>query len=157
MMRTRLLWFLLGAGVSAVVTGVLLPSWRPELRTLAAAGSPAATLDERLASIDRRLAALESRGLPSARGATGSTAATDSSPPASAIPERTPAQQRAATAATSIVMQAIAAGAWTRGNAQEFAAAAGGLPGAERAELMRQLAVAINEDRVRIEPGAPLY
>ena len=61
-------------------------------------------------------------------------------------------QQRAAEAGSGVVQRAIAAGTWTRQDTADLHSA--GDMGAEALmELRRQIAVAINEDRLKVEPG----
>jgi len=68
-------------------------------------------------------------------------------------PAPTAGQRRAAETGSGLVQRAISAGIWTRQDAAEFSAL-DEMGGEARLELQRQLAVAINEDRVRVEPGA---
>jgi hypothetical protein len=152
-MKLRLFWFLLGAGLASGIAALLVSQLGDRVPAPGATGS---ALDDRLASIDRRLAAIEKRGV-SPVGTATVASSTAAPPAADAAPERTPAQQHASSAASAIVEQSIAAGTWTRESSREFAAVAADLPGRERFDLMRRLAAAINDDRVKPEPGATTF
>jgi hypothetical protein len=112
-----------------------------------------------LERIDQRLFAIEQR-LPDATGtrpaATDARPTVETPPAAARVAAASVEQQRAAESAGGIVQRAIGAGTLTRQDATEFAAAAAGMRNVDRLELRRQLANAINEDRVTVEPGAEL-
>jgi hypothetical protein len=147
-MRERITWFLAGAVVAGTLVHV---TQRPAgnevaLRKLAEAQSE---LMRQQARLDARLATFEQRAT-----AHPMTSGQEPMPaPASTTVPPSLEQQRAAETGSGIVQRAIAAGIWTRQDADEFSAA-GDMDGNARLELRRQLAVAINEDRLKVEPGA---
>jgi hypothetical protein len=157
--RGKLTWFTLGAVIAGIAVGLVVRRPTPaddgagEMRAV-----DQAAFARQLERIDQRLFAIEQR-LPGAMGAKPATDArpTVETPPAAArVAAASIEQQRAAESGGGIVQRAIGAGTLTRQDATEFAAAAAGMRETDRLELRRQLANAINEDRVTVEPGAEL-
>ena len=149
-MRERLTWFLMGAATAGVI--FTLVAWRADPSpTVASASDPRSRdLVARVDSVDQRLVALE------ARMSTAASVHDRPAPAADTLPLEAPAtsaQQRAAETGGAIVDRAIASGRWTRRDAVELSSTAD-LRGEDELELRRQLAVAINDDRVKVEPGA---
>ena len=150
-MRDRLTWFLLGAATAGVFFALVV--WRPHSSppmVSAPVTGGQADLAARLESVDQRLVALETRMRTSATPTGAAASAPAAQPP---VVPLTPAHQRAADAAGAIIDRAIASGRWTRRDALELSSTAD-LRGEDEMELRRQLAVAINEDRVKVDQGA---
>ena len=152
-MRDKLLWFSLGAlAASSVFAFIALRS------TPGPGPAPNTSAQERgefmplLAQIDRRLAAIE------ARAVAPRTTAAANAPQATSLetPRRTVAGQRAHDASAEVVSRAIGSGVWTQADMADLGAASAGMSEAEHLELVRQLVVAVNQDRLKIEPGAEL-
>lgn len=150
--REKLLWFFLGAiaagAIFAFADWRLAPAQQPSMAT-----NPPETgeLARQLAQIDRRLAAIESRSAAPADAAAAQAVPAPTKPLAP-----TPTEARAVDAGTDIVNRAIGVGLWTRRDAADLRAVSTGMNEQGQIELMRQLVVAINEDRLKVEPGADL-
>lgn len=151
-MREAVTWFFVGAAVTGMFVGLVARQPDDSEATLKTVAATQAALARQQAELDRRLLAVEQRGsnlaaVPATNPGTASLAG--STEPADLTAE----QRRAAETGSGIVQGAIAAGQWTRRDAIEFSGL-GDMGGGTRIELQRQLAVAINEDRVKVEPGA---
>jgi hypothetical protein len=151
--RDKLLWFSLGAVAASAVFAIA--GWRFTALTQPVAGTNtpiAAELPALLARIDSRLAALESRAAKPGDRVGVSTEAPVESPRSAP----TPAARRSLEESTEVVTRAIGAGVWTSADAAELRTASAGLSGDDHMALVRQIVVAINEDRLKVEPGADL-
>jgi hypothetical protein len=147
--RDKLLWFSFGALAASSVFALF---------TLRSAPGPGPApnvhgeLAQQLLQIDRRLAVIEARAVAPA------ITATASAPQATSLetPRRTVAGQRAHDAGAEVVSRAIGSGVWTQADMADLKTASAGMSDAEQLELARQLVVAVNQDRLKIEPGAEL-
>lgn len=149
-MRERITWFLAGAIVAGSLVALFMQRSATDQASLQTLAETQAELVRQQAQLDRRFAEFERREV-AAPTATGQLQVAG---PAASVPHNpTVEQQRAADTGSGIVQRAIAAGIWTRQDADEFSAA-GDMDGDARLELRRQLAVAINDDRLKVEPGA---
>jgi hypothetical protein len=150
--REKLLWFFLGAIAAGPIFAFAM--WRlapAQQAPMATIPQDRGELARQLARIDRRLAAIESRS-PAPTG----PAAAQAVPAPTRLPAPTAAELRAVEAGTDIVNRAISVGLWTRRDAAEMRSASAGMNEQGQIELMRQMVVAINEDRLKVEPGADL-
>jgi hypothetical protein len=156
--RNALAALTVGAFVAGIAVGLLVH--RPPAGDLArsAASVDPGALAEQLERIDRRLSLIEQNGHGASDAASIAAGARPAvgPPPAVSTATANPEQQRAAESADGIVQRALGSRSLTRQDAAEFAAAAAGMRDADRLELRRQLASAINDDRVTVEPGAEL-
>jgi len=151
--RDKLLWFSLGAlAASSVFALVALRSAPGPGPASSASALERGELTQMLAQIDRRLAAIE------ARAVALRTTATATPPQATSLetPRRTVAGQRAHDAGAEVVTRAIGSGVWTPADMADLRTASADMSDAEHLELVRQLVVAVNQDRLKIEPGAEL-
>lgn len=152
----RVLWFVAGAAVAG--TAALLLAWQPnkaQVATNTKAPDDQQAIARQLERIAQRLDVIET-----SVGSHKSSAVSEISNAKPAEPTAkvsTAAQPRASESAAAIIRQAIATGTWSRSTAAEFNAVAGDLRGEERFEFVRQLSVAINEGRLKIEPGAEFH
>jgi len=152
-MRDKLVWFSLGAIAASAVFAIAGGRFMPVVQPAAAASTPVAgEIPGLLAGIDRRLAALESRAATPGNRASVSPQA----PAESKRSTQTPAEKRSLEESTEVVTRAIGAGVWTSADAAELRAASAGMSGEDHMALTRQIVVAINEDRLKVEPGADL-
>jgi len=149
-MRQRITWFLAGAVVAGSLVALVMRSPASDEVALQKLADAQSELVRQQAQLDGRLAAFERRNLlqPPIVGQEPLPA-----PTTTVAIRPTAEQQRAADTGSGIVQRAIAAGIWTRQDADEFSAA-GDMDGDARLELRRQIAVAINDDRLKVEPGA---
>lgn len=151
-MRDGIIAFLAGAIVAGSLVALVMARPAADGDSLRKLAEAQAELLRQQAQLDRRLAAFEQQlsrhPLPEPL-AGQSPAAAPASPPTRPTPE----QQLATQTGSAVVERAIASGIWTRHDAAEFSAA-DDMDGETRLELRRQIAVAINEDRLKVEPGA---
>jgi hypothetical protein len=148
-MRERITWFLAGAVVAGSVVALLAPRTVSDTASLEKLAQAQAELVRQQALLDRRFAAFEQRM--AFQSAVTSGPAPMAATSSVAVPP-TAEQQRAAEAGSGVVQRAIAAGTWTRQDTADLHAA-GDMGGEALMELRRQIAVAINEDRLKVEPG----
>jgi len=159
-LREKLTWFALGAvSAGAIVALVVRQSAAVGVTAPDTSAEERVELSQQLQRIEQRLAAIERRGQapvnPAAAGTTARPAMDPSPAPArSAAPDQE--QQRAAESGSIIVQRAVGSGSWSRQDATDFLVATAHMRAEDRAELTRQLTMAINEDRLRVEPGAEL-
>ena len=161
--RERFAWCAFAVTVVALAAAVILPTHK------AASVAPATLSVDRaddgvLARIDARLARLEA--LERARHATApagsapldaravpmATADAIAAPPGSAG-SASAATEQSRLAGTALVERAIAAGYWSRNDAQRWRALSAGMRGEDRFGLQRRLIAEMNADRLKIEPG----
>jgi hypothetical protein len=157
-MRERLAWFLIGAVVAGSAVA-LLAGRTPQVSAPRAGADRQDEIIRKLERIEGRLSAIEVGGNGLARGAPtppAGTAAPTDSPAAPQNVALTPEQQRAIETGGGIVQRAIGAGTWSKQDAADFSMASLQMRGEDRYRLMRELAVAINEDRVKVESGVDL-
>jgi hypothetical protein len=57
-------------------------------------------------------------------------------------------------AASALVDRAVQAGNWTRKDAEAWMAASAGMRAEDRFALVRRLVTEVNNDRLKLEPGA---
>lgn len=147
----------------AAVTGYALARTRP-----APAGPPPTTaptaVDQRRGLDQQALRALirgtirdQLRVAPAAVGPAVDRAA--SAPPPAPVEtiEPTPAQREARRDVESLVADAITGGRWSDAERDRFVALAAALPDDERAEALRPLIIAINDQRVDLDVDGPAF
>lgn len=166
--REKIAWMLCVATAAALAAVVIAPLdiARPAPGSASAAAPDASRKDEMIA-IERRLERLEGvhRSATADSASTGGrttgedekTAAVERSEAgAAAEPDAASvaSMEQSRIAAGTLVARAIESGYWSRRDAETWKDTAAGMSVQDRFELQRQLAVAVNDDRVKVEPGA---
>ena len=147
-MREQLAWFVAGAMLATV--GVLVfthdsGASGPRFH----APSDDARVAQRLEAIERTLAVL-AREQTAGNADSATERRTESSEPPVPV---SAVSVSAAERGGAIVDGAVAAGYWSRKDAQEFMAVAGHMSAEDQLALIGKLSAAINADRVKVEAG----
>jgi hypothetical protein len=159
--REKLAWVLLILAATALAVAAFSPT-RVQVPVASQTSVPAASPEttHQLARIEDRLEHLEAaRRVDGSSSAPATPAATT---PTAIEPERSApvdtqsaaAMERSRLAASALVDRAIQAGSWTRKDADAWMTASAGMRAEDRFALVRRLVVEVNNDRVKLEPGA---